>query len=214
MNQQKIPKTFYLTHHHHNVLVDKRIGEISSLYPEFDVKFYDDNACIKFLESNYPDNYTKTFLKLKNGAHKADFFRYCVLYKNGGFYIDLDNILQKNIWTLVSKYNFTSCLHVGKHRAYRDDLKYNKKHIHQGFIAAEPNFFILKHLIEHMISNPIPHNTEFAPFKYHFYTRYFYKYLLDIAKVKELFHSIEYLVNEKKIFLIDTKDTAIMKYGI
>ena len=214
MNQPEIPKTFYLTHSYHTTLVDKRIDKIKSLYPEFDIKFYDNNACIKFLESNYPNNYVKTFLKLKKGAHKADFFRYCALYKNGGLYIDLDNILQKNIWSLVSKYNFTTCLHGGKNRAYRDDLKYNKKSIHQGFIAAEPNFFILKHLIEHMISNPVPHKTEFAPFQYHFYVRYFYKYLLDLGKVKELLPSTEYLIKEKKIFLIDTKDTAIMKYGI
>ena len=209
-----IPKTFYLTHRNHNSLVDERIGNIKTLYPEFDVKFYDDEACIKFLESNYSNNYVKTFLKIKNGAHKADFFRYCVLYKNGGLYIDLDNILQKNIWTLVNKYNFTTCLHVGRHRSYQNDLKYNKKHIHQGFIATEPKSLILKDLIQHMICNPAPLETEFAPLQYHFYVRYFYKYLLDVIGVKELFHSLEYTVQNKKIFLINTGDPSIMRYGV
>jgi mannosyltransferase OCH1-like enzyme len=217
-----IPRTFYLTYRHHSAIVDKRIRDINTLYPEFDIKFYDDAACIDFLESNYSDDYAKTFLKINHGAHKADFFRYCVLYKNGGCYIDLDNIPQKNIWDLVNKYNFTSCLRVGTHPAYRNDLKYNKKHIHQGFIATEPNSPILKHLINHMVNNPRPHvaiqnNPEFselAPLAYHLYVRYFYKYLLDVVGVKELFHSTEYVVNGEKIFLIDTEDTSIMKYGV
>lgn len=209
----QIPKTFYLTHSNHNDLVDKRISQIKTIYPEFNVKFYDNNACKKFLESNYPDDHIKTFLKLRVGAHKADFFRYCILYKNGGLYIDLDNVPQKNIWDLITKYHFTSCLRVATAPCYQNDPLYNKKHIHQGFIATESNSFILEHLIGHMIGNPWPRQSELVPMKYHFYVRYFYGYLLEIARTKELHHSTEYIINNKKIFLIDETDHSIMKYG-
>ena len=94
-NSINIPKIFYLTFKEGNPKVDKRINQIHKFYPEFKVETYNNKECISFLESNYPDNHVQTFKKLKNGAHKADFFRYCILYKKGGIYIDMDNIIQK-----------------------------------------------------------------------------------------------------------------------
>ena len=37
------------------------------------------------------------FKDLKIGAHKADFFRYCILYIYGGIYIDIKIFPQNNI---------------------------------------------------------------------------------------------------------------------
>jgi len=51
--------------------------------------FFDDNACIEFIDEHYPD-FSPVFLKLPLGAQKADLFRYLCVYHYGGIYADTD----------------------------------------------------------------------------------------------------------------------------
>ena len=57
--------------------------------PEFKHYLFDDNMCRDFIEKNFDESILYTFDKLKPGAYKADLFRYCVLYLNGGVYLDI-----------------------------------------------------------------------------------------------------------------------------
>jgi len=57
--------------------------------PEFEHHLYDDKMCKEFIKNNFDKEVLESFNKLKPGAYKADLWRYCVLYKNGGIYLDI-----------------------------------------------------------------------------------------------------------------------------
>lgn len=54
------------------------------------ILFYDDNDVKQFLIEEYDSSYVDFFNGLKLGCTKGDFFRYCYLYKYGGYYADID----------------------------------------------------------------------------------------------------------------------------
>jgi mannosyltransferase OCH1-like enzyme len=57
--------------------------------PEFKHYLYDDKMCRDFIKNNFNEDILYTFDKLKPGAFKADLWRYCILYINGGIYLDI-----------------------------------------------------------------------------------------------------------------------------
>jgi mannosyltransferase OCH1-like enzyme len=57
--------------------------------PEFEHCLFDDNDCREFIKNNYDANVLYAYDHLVPGAYKADLWRLCVLYKNGGIYMDI-----------------------------------------------------------------------------------------------------------------------------
>ena len=87
-----IPKVIYQTWKtkqlHPNCLAIR--DSIQALNPDYEMKLYDDADMDTFIKDNYNDTVYKCYKKLKVGASKADFWRYCILYKYGGVYLDMD----------------------------------------------------------------------------------------------------------------------------
>ena len=67
--------------------------------------FYDDDNCDKFIKNNFNEEIYNTYKKINPsyGAMRADFFRYCVLYKLGGIYIDIKSQINIPIFKLINK---------------------------------------------------------------------------------------------------------------
>ena len=57
--------------------------------PEFKYYLYDDAMCRSFIKENFDKDVLYAFDKLKPGAYKADLWRYCILFKKGGIYLDI-----------------------------------------------------------------------------------------------------------------------------
>ena len=57
--------------------------------PEFKYYLYDDSMCYDFIKKHFSKNVLDAYNSLIPGAYKADLFRYCILYINGGIYIDI-----------------------------------------------------------------------------------------------------------------------------
>ena len=57
--------------------------------PEFNYFLFDDFMCRNFIKEYYDKEVLECFDKLKPGAYKADLWRYCILYKFGGIYLDI-----------------------------------------------------------------------------------------------------------------------------
>jgi len=57
--------------------------------PEFDYYLYSDEECAAFIADNFDDEVLTAFHALKPGAFKSDLWRYCILYKLGGVYLDI-----------------------------------------------------------------------------------------------------------------------------
>lgn len=87
-----IPLVIYRTWNDKNVPIGmwNAVQRSRELTPEFDNYFYDDAARLQCIENNFEANVAKAYKCLKPGAFKADLWRYCILYMNGGIYIDMD----------------------------------------------------------------------------------------------------------------------------
>ncbi len=65
--------------------------------PDYAYEFYDDLRIEKFLSEFFDDEVLKLYKRLNIGAAKADFFRYAVLLKKGGVYLDIDSAIRGSL---------------------------------------------------------------------------------------------------------------------
>lgn len=73
------------------------------LNPSYKYIIFDDEQCRKFIKNNFQPIVLRTFDTLIPGAFKADLFRYCYLYKEGGVYTDIDNICLAPLDNIIAK---------------------------------------------------------------------------------------------------------------
>jgi len=86
-----VPLVIYESWHSHDIpegMVDN-INNLLKVNPEFDYYLFSDEDCANFIESNFDREVLEAFHMLKPGAFKSDLWRYCVLYKKGGVYLDI-----------------------------------------------------------------------------------------------------------------------------
>ncbi len=155
----KIPKIIISTYHNKNMIPNKVYRNIKKYAPNYKHIIYDDNDIVMFLKKYYNPKILETFYKL-NGAHKADLFRYCYLYKFGGIYLDIKTELIQNIDTIFNKKNIN---------LYTVFSMFPGT-IYQGIIAAVPNMLIFEDLIKFMVQIKKPVRPYFA-FTYDFYRK-------------------------------------------
>tara|TARA_B110000037_G_scaffold223183_1_gene303437 strand:- start:18968 stop:20647 length:1680 start_codon:yes stop_codon:yes gene_type:complete len=71
--------------------------------PEYKYSFYDAVARRNFIKSNFDSIVLETYDGFVSGAFKADIFRYCWLYMNGGFYVDCKMINRKSFRQIITE---------------------------------------------------------------------------------------------------------------
>jgi mannosyltransferase OCH1-like enzyme len=101
-----VPLVVYRSWHSDQIPVRmmETVKKTIAMTPEFDNYFFTDQDCIEFIESNYEPNVGKAFRCLKAGAYKSDLWRYCILYKRGGIYIDIKLELHLRLKEILEKY--------------------------------------------------------------------------------------------------------------
>lgn len=57
--------------------------------PEFTHHLFDDDDCRNYIKKNFDGDILNAYDKIIPSAYKADLWRYCVLYKEGGIYMDI-----------------------------------------------------------------------------------------------------------------------------
>ena len=57
--------------------------------PAFNYFLFDDNDCREFIKNNFSDDVLNAYDSIVPSAFKSDLWRYCILYKNGGIYLDI-----------------------------------------------------------------------------------------------------------------------------
>lgn len=85
----KIPNNIILTWKDDNI-PHYIIPNIKRLNPDKEILFFTDEDVVNFLSQEYDSSYIDFFHTIKRGCNKGDFFRYCYLYKRGGYYCDID----------------------------------------------------------------------------------------------------------------------------
>jgi mannosyltransferase OCH1-like enzyme len=89
--QSVIPLNIYQVWHSKTELpksVKESIELVKKQNPEFTHYLFDEKECRDFLKKNFSKQILNTYDKMIPHALKADLWRYCFLYKNGGIYLD------------------------------------------------------------------------------------------------------------------------------
>jgi mannosyltransferase OCH1-like enzyme len=100
--------------------LQKNIDYIKKLNPSWEYRLYDDNDIDQYIRTHYSERVYKAYFSInpKYGPAKADLFRYLVIYREGGVYLDiksgmlypLDEIISENdeyilsYWGMFTKY--------------------------------------------------------------------------------------------------------------
>jgi len=148
-NKVPIPPILYKTG------PDKKSIHLKNLFkkiiknnPSFTIKYFDNSACRKFITQHFTKKVLYAFDNLLPGAYKADLWRYCVLYQNGGVYGDLtqqymvplDQLIDRNHdrLVLVKDRLVPLCMHHG---------------IQISFMAAVPKLPVFMDAINMIVDN-------------------------------------------------------------
>ena len=113
-----------------------------TLNPKYKYRLFGNKECRRYIRTNFGEREAKAFDILAPGAFKADLFRYCVLYHEGGIYSDVD------IEPLVPIEEFVSP---------EDDFvsireRWEIPGVYQAFMVCQkPRLPFLKKLIDHVV---------------------------------------------------------------
>lgn len=111
-----IPKVVYQTFKNTKIPFINRLAIkwLKLRNKDYSYEFYDDERIRTFILTAYGQDVLDVYDKLNIGAAKADFFRYAILYKKGGVYLDidayvlgkLDNIIKPGDTAVISREKF------------------------------------------------------------------------------------------------------------
>src|SRR5579863_5055006 len=72
------------------------MSNLKLLNPDFEYVFFDDERVQAFINQDFPQ-YRSVFDAFQFPIQKFDFFRYLAVYRYGGFYFDLDVLLDSGL---------------------------------------------------------------------------------------------------------------------
>lgn len=122
--------------------------------PNCEYRFYDDLDCISYIEKNYDKKTLTTYLKInpKLGMARADLFRYLLMYKEGGIYLDIKSTTVGELHKmLLPTDTFVGCHWLSRENASL--LIYALGEFENWNIICSPNHPILKAVIEEVKYN-------------------------------------------------------------
>jgi len=115
-----IPPNLFQTWHTKNLppLMSNAVSNLRKNNPRFNYQLYDDNDCREFIKNNFAENILNAYDRLIPGAYKADLWRYCILYKKGGVYLDIKYVPFNHfkLINLLEKEHF--CLDIDNNSIY------------------------------------------------------------------------------------------------
>jgi len=145
----KIPKKFFQTWETKNISPDFQtlIDQWKIFNPEYEYCFYDKNDRENFIKDNFEERVYNAYCKIIPGAFKADLWRYCVLYKYGGVYADIDTLCLNRIDNILTNdidvmllIDFNTNPYEGQHN------------LANGFICCVPNNDIMLQCIYNIVN--------------------------------------------------------------
>lgn len=144
-----VPTVIYNSWHSNKVppKMKENIDAVLQMNPDFDYYLFSDETCATYINYNFPREVLDAFNTLKPGAYKSDLWRYCILYKDGGVYLDikyrtiepLRNIIYRTPELFVKDYDNASSQGI--------------KCFYNGVMISPPKNMIFKHCINEIVNN-------------------------------------------------------------
>ena len=148
----KIPNIIHQTFISRNLPpeISKIISHNKRICSQCNFIFYDDEDCDNFIKSNFEKRIYDAYKKINDvyGAMKADFFRYCVLYKIGGIYLDIKSLIKVPLFKLINKNDI--CI-LDKLRNDKEPYRIRSPTYEQWLLIFAPNHPYLLEMISLMV---------------------------------------------------------------
>jgi len=161
---QTIPRIIHQTFYDRNLpeRLQANVNRLRELNPGWEYRFYDDADIESFIKSNYPPVVWEYYQRIDPvyGAARADIFRYLLLYKLGGVYLDikssanrpLDSVLKPDDRFILSKWRDVN----GEFEHF--GVVYDLRHLDGGeyqqwHIICSPGHPFLKEVLETVFEN-------------------------------------------------------------
>lgn len=135
-----IPKVIYMCCKDKKNIPTKVKQNWHDLNPNYKIELYDDKECHDYLLKEFGKEYGDFYNEIPFGPIKADLWRLCILYKNGGVYSDIDIHPLQSIDNIIANDSVTFC----------SVLSTFKNNIFQAFIYTTKGNTILKKCIDYM----------------------------------------------------------------
>jgi mannosyltransferase OCH1-like enzyme len=124
-------------------LMQNNFNNLCKHNPELQFHLYDDDDCLEFIRQHFSDYVVNAFHKLIPGAYKADLWRLCILYINGGFYMDIK----------LQCVNRFKLIELSESDHFVLDRPSNSLHIYNAFMISKAGNPFLKSCIDAIVSN-------------------------------------------------------------
>jgi len=145
MIEKNLFQTWFTKDLHPNV--QQVVDKIKALNPEYTYRIFDDAEMDQFVNEHYSGEIADCYNRLNIIVAKADFWRYLVIYKYGGVYLDMDASIDRPLCELIKDEDEAIITAEGNPDAYVQwCMMYKKEHP------------ILKRAIEIVVNN-IKNNT-------------------------------------------------------
>jgi hypothetical protein len=152
-----IPKVIYQTTH----FPKRRVPDLLTPHAKgYEVNVYNDAQCEVFLRTHFPAEVLAKYRELSKhglGAHKSDLWRYCVLYKKGGIYMDIKTQLTKPLGEVLGAVPHTDTGRALQYERFTwfGVLSTFETSVYNGFLASPPNNPVFSECIKHVVATPI-----------------------------------------------------------
>lgn len=101
MIEKNIFQTWYTTALH--PIIQEKIDHFKNMNPSYTYHLYTDVDMDNFVNEHYKGEIADCYNRLNIIVAKVDFWRYLVLYKYGGVYLDMDSTIEKPLDELIKE---------------------------------------------------------------------------------------------------------------
>lgn len=173
-SEYKIPKVLYQSWWHKNLsqYMDVSLEQFKknkAANPDIEFQLWDDEDVETFLKSEFPSDVYEAYSHINPllGAARGDFFRYAIIYKRGGLWLDVESSLHtpKFFGDIIKPDD--ECI-LDKRRddlvAYRSPSQWGYPTHEQWFLAAMPNHPYFDYAVKQIVRSYKKHlhiKTEF-----------------------------------------------------
>ena len=140
-----IPFKIYQAWHSDDIpeSVSSCIDNIKKMNPEFEHHLFNNNKCREFIKANFSLETLDAYDSIIPNAIKIDLWRYCMLYKNGGIYLDVK-------YYCINNFKFK---YLTDNEYFCKDIEMSGNGIYNALIICKPKNEIMLKSINKVVEN-------------------------------------------------------------
>lgn len=151
---KRIPRILHQTYKNHmHSKLQANVKTLRTMNPNWEYRLYTNDDHLQYIKRNYGQYMLNMYLKInpKYGAARADFFRYLVMYREGGVYLDIKSGCRVSLDYIIHPED-TYILSYWKDMNFHEELG-GRGEIQQWHIICVPNHPFLAAVIDRVVYN-------------------------------------------------------------